>query len=326
MPPLVSIIVPTFNRRQLLCDTLESIYKQTYRPIEVLVVDDGSTDDTESYVTEWARKHNITNVFDVCYIRQENSGPSAARNRGISEAKGDYVQFLDSDDILLPDKIQDGISAFMSDSDLDLVYCLRGDWDPDKDEVIPWTSPMADIEADPSPAEVVLRSVSTPLPLFTKVILEKSGLWNSELKSLEDWEFIGRVCHWVRAAKCIHKIQVLSRRHSGSRLSVNSWGLYDPIKWHAKAYLSMYKLVSLDCTDKNKMACNALARRSISCVRVAAAAGHIGLAKQILTHNRACLASHYIVKREAWIWGQFLQLPFAVVKTILWPIAIFKRL
>ena len=95
--PLVSVIIPTHNRASLVCDAVKSVLAQTYNNIEIIVVDDGSTDDTRSVVT--ALSGNIK------YILQEKQGPGVARNRGIDEASGDWIAFLDSDDLWLPDKL-----------------------------------------------------------------------------------------------------------------------------------------------------------------------------------------------------------------------------
>ena len=106
--PLVSIIIPTFNRKELLEEAVNSCLAQTYPNLEVFIVDDGSTDGTEEVVLrklvgEWASKA-------VQYRKQVNAGASAARNTGLALAGGAYVQFLDSDDILMPDKLELQIS------------------------------------------------------------------------------------------------------------------------------------------------------------------------------------------------------------------------
>ncbi len=98
MGPLVSVIIPTNNRAAYVCEAIESALGQTYSPTEVIVVDDGSTDETREVVAEkFGAKLSL--------LVQERKGPSAARNRGIAQAKGEYIAFLDSDDLWLPEKI-----------------------------------------------------------------------------------------------------------------------------------------------------------------------------------------------------------------------------
>ena len=95
---LVSIIIPTYNRAATIADAVESALAQSYRPIEVIVVDDGSDDDTAAALTGYSDRIKL--------VRQDNAGPSAARNRGVAESSGEIIAFLDSDDIWLPDKIR----------------------------------------------------------------------------------------------------------------------------------------------------------------------------------------------------------------------------
>jgi glycosyltransferase involved in cell wall biosynthesis len=94
---LVSVVVPTYNRAGVLAETLDSILAQTYPHLEVIVVDDGSTDDTQAAVAPYRDR--------IIYIRQENQGLAAARNAGFVRSSGDYVAWLDSDDLWNPDKI-----------------------------------------------------------------------------------------------------------------------------------------------------------------------------------------------------------------------------
>jgi GT2 family glycosyltransferase len=95
--PSVSAIIPTYNRANLLKRALDSVFTQTRPPDEVIVVDDGSTDSTRRMIADHFQK--------VCYLYQQNAGVSAARNYGIRAASGDWLAFLDSDDVWLPDKL-----------------------------------------------------------------------------------------------------------------------------------------------------------------------------------------------------------------------------
>lgn len=94
----MSVVIPTFNRAHIVTRAIDSVLAQTYRPCEILVVDDGSTDNTADVLQSYADR--------IVYIRQKNSGPAAARNRGIRESKGEFVAFLDSDDVWLETKIE----------------------------------------------------------------------------------------------------------------------------------------------------------------------------------------------------------------------------
>ena len=102
---LVSVIIPTYNRAHFITDAIESVWDQTYRPIELIVVDDGSTDNTSEVAKEWAKKTGGDDQFQFRYLRQENKGAPAARNLGCIASRGEFIQFLDSDDWLYPEKL-----------------------------------------------------------------------------------------------------------------------------------------------------------------------------------------------------------------------------
>ena len=99
---LISVIIPTFNRAVLVCDALDAVAAQTWAPVEIIVVDDGSTDHTATSLAAWQVAH------PACVLRvvtQDNRGPSAARNAGVAAARGAFLYFLDSDDLIAPDAL-----------------------------------------------------------------------------------------------------------------------------------------------------------------------------------------------------------------------------
>jgi glycosyltransferase involved in cell wall biosynthesis len=114
---LVSIIIPCYNQGRYLSAAIDSVLGQTHKNIEVIVVDDGSTDDTSQVAARYAAESRIR------YVRQENRGPSAARNAGVAISKGEYVNFLDADDTLLPEKLERQLDILQADPALALVYC-----------------------------------------------------------------------------------------------------------------------------------------------------------------------------------------------------------
>ena len=113
--PLVSIIVPTFNRARLLGEALDGIAAQTFRDYEIIVVDDGSTDETPTIIA--ARPEPIRRLW------QPNQGPASARNYGLSEARGTLVAFLDSDDVWMPGYLQACVELINPRPELALAYC-----------------------------------------------------------------------------------------------------------------------------------------------------------------------------------------------------------
>lgn len=113
--PLVSIIIPVYNVEAYLEECLDSVVNQTYKNIEVIAVNDGSTDSSPEILNRYKEKYGNIKV-----INQRNSGPSGARNRGIAEATGKYIYFLDSDDYILPETVENIIGK-MEKYELDLV-------------------------------------------------------------------------------------------------------------------------------------------------------------------------------------------------------------
>jgi len=113
--PLVSVIIPTYNRAHFLPDAIESVLAQTYKNWELIVVDDGSTDNTREVVARFGGQ--------VCYLYQENKGCGAARNTGIEYARGEYIALLDSDDVWYPDKLALQVDLFKRFPGTGMVGC-----------------------------------------------------------------------------------------------------------------------------------------------------------------------------------------------------------
>lgn len=111
--PLISVIIPIYNGSKYIEETLQSIAEQTYPAIEVVIIDDGSTDNTAEIV----KKHDVT------YVYQENKGVSAALNLGVEVAKGDYIASIDADDLWDKNKSTKQMELFQADADLDIAFC-----------------------------------------------------------------------------------------------------------------------------------------------------------------------------------------------------------
>jgi glycosyltransferase involved in cell wall biosynthesis len=124
--PLVSVIIPTFNRAYCISRTVDSALKQTYHDLEIIVVDDGSTDNTSELM------HSLyAEDKRVVYIQQVNTGVAGARNRGLSAARGDFVALLDSDDIWLPRKLELQIACLQRFPEIGMVWSDMEAIDPD---------------------------------------------------------------------------------------------------------------------------------------------------------------------------------------------------
>src|SRR5688572_22302626 len=128
MPQTVSVVIPTYNYGRFIAVAIESILRQTRPPLEIIVVDDGSTDETASVVESFGDA--------VKYVRQENAGVCAARNRGAAESRGDVIAFLDSDDSWEPTALERQVPFFDQDENIGLVHCGMREFDSDTGRTI----------------------------------------------------------------------------------------------------------------------------------------------------------------------------------------------
>jgi len=181
--PLVSVIVPTHNRPVFLRKTLESILKQTYKNLEVIVVSNGVND---------ANRNVIKALKDprLIYLDQENTGgPSSPRNHGIREAKGEYVAFCDDDDLWMPEKIEKQLQSLEAHPDYGVCFCKMLRFDEEKE----W--PVVH-EEGPATFDTLLYVNTVPISsvFIRKRLLDQNGSF-SESKAVgtsEDYEFLLR--------------------------------------------------------------------------------------------------------------------------------------
>jgi glycosyltransferase involved in cell wall biosynthesis len=182
--PLVSVIIPSYNYGQYVGQAVESALAQTYSNVEVIVVDDGSQDDTRLRLAHYGDR--------IRYVYQENQGLSAARNTGIREAQGDYVAFLDSDDAAHPRKLELQLAYLMKHPEVDLIASEMV-----SDEPIQWI----DVGNSELPATVISLEAMAIKPRFapSSVVAHKKcfaavGTFDTALRSVEDREM------WLRIA------------------------------------------------------------------------------------------------------------------------------
>ncbi|HET9503948.1 MAG TPA: glycosyltransferase [Hymenobacter sp.] len=195
---LISIIIPCYNYGWLLAETLESVVRQSYRAWECIVIDDGSGDNTKQVAEEFASRDSR-----IKYAYQANAGMSAARNNGLRQAKGDYVQFLDADDLLTPHKLEVQIAKLQQSPEVDILYgdmryfrhgqpdVLARDFDMgDSDWMVPMHGSGIPI------IESLIKNNKLPInaALTSRKLIEQVGGFDESLRSMEDWEF------WLRCA------------------------------------------------------------------------------------------------------------------------------
>lgn len=188
--PTVSVIMPTYNREYVLGRAIQSVLDQTYQDFELIIVDDGSTDNTEKLVKSF-------NSEKISYIRQrENKGPAAARNTAIQQAKGDYIAFQDSDDEWVPEKLAKQMRAFeTAPPEVGIVYT---GWCTVINNKKEYFLPAGVTPKDGNLFSNLLRRslVGTPEALVKRECFERAGMFDEALSSIEDWELFLRMSRY----------------------------------------------------------------------------------------------------------------------------------
>jgi len=218
---VVSVIVPTYNRSALLLEAVDSVYAQTYRPIELIIVDDGSTDDTCRAIDEWGSRHSDPS-FTVCYLTQDNQRVCRARNHGLSEATGEFIQYLDSDDLLLPDKLKKQVSFLHAHPTYDYVYSMSliaRDIMPDGYSRSRCTG--APIPEGREDDYIGTYNWTVMGPLYRRGVCDAVGAWDGELMSSQDLLYETKVkCLRFRGAFMDEALDIW-RQHDGERMTGN---------------------------------------------------------------------------------------------------------
>lgn len=223
--PLVSIVIPTYNRRQYVADAIESCLAQTYRNCEIIVVDDGSSDGSEDFLQ--ARYGDR-----VHYIYQDNQGPGIARNRGIEAARGEFIHFLDADDQLHERKIEIGLEAFQSHPQVSIIYTHYQQVASDGSTPVS-TGPFEGYSDDVY-CELLRQTgcrILTSSSMFRSAALRAVGGFAHDVKfrSAEDWDLFLRLALRFR----FHGIDeplVYRRVHSGMISDDKLAGAYGRLK------------------------------------------------------------------------------------------------
>ncbi|MVN21124.1 glycosyltransferase family 2 protein [Mucilaginibacter arboris] len=191
--PLVSIIIPCFNYGKFLSDALDSALAQTYSNWECIVVNDGSTDNSEVI----GRKYeNSDSRFK--YIYQENAGHSAARNTALKASKGKYIQFLDADDMLENEKLNLQVALMEENTAIDLVYSdILGFLDKDPTRKLTpanfFTQPLISGKGEALIANLIPTNFFLPgCVMMRRIIYEKVGTMKASY-GFEDWEYFFRI-------------------------------------------------------------------------------------------------------------------------------------
>lgn len=188
--PKISVIIPTYNRAHLIGRSIKSVLNQTYQDFELIIVDDGSTDNTEEIVK------NINDERIIYILHKENKGPSAARNTGIKASKGEFIAFQDSDDEWFPEKLTTHMDVFdNSPPEVGVVYSGFFRIESNKKIYIPKDG-VTKKEGRIHSELLKHNFIGTPAVLIKKQCFEKTKLFDESLPALEDWELWIELSHY----------------------------------------------------------------------------------------------------------------------------------
>ena len=239
---LISVIVPTYNSARFLDEAVESAVGQTYKNLEVLIIDDGSTDGTEALVKKWQNKST-----GIHYIKHEkNKGLPAARNTGIRYAKGKYIALLDADDTWLPRKLDVQLHK-LEELGVDVLFSNWFIWQGEKKQIAFDFKQERVFSKEKGLCAYIRKNYGVPSTAFIKrSALEKVGLFDESLKSSEDYDL------WLRFLLKGFKIGLLReplayyRLHS-TQMSTNFYRMHATRLTIFKNIVRQHPMVLLNC-------------------------------------------------------------------------------
>jgi glycosyltransferase involved in cell wall biosynthesis len=176
----ISIVVPCFNQQEFIAETLDSVLRQTYQDWECIIVDDGSTDDSEAVIQRYAKSDRRFKPF-----KKENGGVAVARNFGFAQATGELFVPLDGDDQIHPDFLQRAVECFDTQPDTDLVHCKAKRFGESRKI---WRLPQYSYE------KLLWQNMIVNTTMYRREAFFRSGGYSSEMVyGFEDWEFYVRL-------------------------------------------------------------------------------------------------------------------------------------
>lgn len=297
--PTVSVVIPTYNRAHMIGETLNSVLAQTYRSFEIIVVDDGSADNTPEVLAHYGPP--------VHYMRCENNiGKAAARNTGIRIARGDYIALLDSDDLWLPNKLQAQMDVFDEQPDLKWVYsdCYMFDGRTGAN-ICTWSS-HSRLYAG-SIFELLFQNnfIASPTPVFWRQVFDEVGYFDETLQrhQPEDADM------WLRAA-AIFPIGLVSKPLARFRLHPNSLTMREDPQMALQGVISVLEhAVAREPTRLGPLRGRVIAKRYVTSGKGYAGMGRASTARamfvQAMRYNPANPLA-YLFWLSTWLGGNLL--------------------
>jgi glycosyltransferase involved in cell wall biosynthesis len=191
--PKVSVIMPAFNGGRYIREAMNSVIAQTYRAFELIVVDDGSTDKTRDIVSDFIKENR---ELPIRYLYQANRGAASARNAGIADVRGEYIAFLDCDDVWFPHKLEVQVPALETDKSAGLVFGDIVSFGEGRVDTAPASKIFDLSKIDKGISRLFAGNyISTLTVMVKKACLEKAGVFDESVTIVEDYDL------WLRIAK-----------------------------------------------------------------------------------------------------------------------------
>jgi len=226
MGPEISVVIPAYNAARYVVEAVESALNQTLPPLEVIVVDDGSTDETEAVLHPYGGR--------IRYVRQSNGGPSAARNCGLRESRGELMAFLDADDVWFLNKLEKQWKCLQAHPRAGLVHSNYLFWDAETGDMTP-----AHLEGDERSgrryAEVFAWNRLVPsAAMIKRECLDRVGLFDESFRTAEDFDFFLRIARHYEFAY-LPECLVRYRKHASNATNNKAMMLTNELRVYRQA-------------------------------------------------------------------------------------------
>ena len=288
MNGLVSTVIPVFNRPTQIVDAVESVVAQSYRPLEIIIVDDGSTDETAGVLQKLKTRYPSL----IKLKHTENRGPGLAREAGRKLVQGDFIQYVDSDDVLYPEKFKLQVEALDRNPHCQVAYGHTRYRSENAVRDFAHGKRTTERIETMFPSFLASRWWNTLTPLYRREVCDQVGPWN-DLKQEEDWEYDSRIAA-LGTKLCFVDAPVCEfRHHSSDRMSAGQVDLHRRLKDSASARILIYQHAIRAGLDHNCAEMQVFSRSAFHLSRQCGAAGLKAESKKLFELSRQASGRPY---------------------------------